>query len=317
MTDPTLGIQIGRIEWEWRRLLAPPSLTATPLGEVLRFIFKTMGIVPTEDPLVLDLDGDGLEFTSLGQNQAHFDLDGDLFAEKTGWLRPDDGFLVLDRDGNGAIDDISELFGAPGVPGFTELAALDSNGDGVIDAADSDFALLQIWQDLDSDGVSDAGELSSLTEAGIVSIDLGATAIDVTTSSDHHLAGKDSAARSDLKGETVLTLERGHRLHDQVRDLCDQFGASLSLDYEGTSLDTLRHMVAMGMGISFLPALYVRAEVMHDKQVVARPVKPKAPFRMVGMVWRRHSARQDEYFALAGLIRGILKGRVPEVTVME
>ena len=135
--------------------------------------------------------------------------------------------------------------------------------------------------------------------------------------SDHPLAARESVQRADLEGETVLALERGHRLHDQVRDLCDQYGAELSLDYEGTSLDTLRHMVAMGMGLSFLPALYVRAEVANDRAVVARPLKPNAPFRMVGMVWRRHSARQDEFFALAGLIRGILRGRAPEVTVVE
>lgn len=139
----------------------------------------------------------------------------------------------------------------------------------------------------------------------------------VVAPGDHPLAGREHAARSDLKGENVLTLEHGHRLHDQVRDLCDQFGANLSLDYEGTSLDTLRQMVGMGMGISFLPALYVRAEVVQDAQVVARQMRPRAPFRMIGMIWRRHSARQDEFHALAGLIRGVLKGRVAEVTVME
>ena len=139
----------------------------------------------------------------------------------------------------------------------------------------------------------------------------------VVAPSDHRLAAQEHAVRSDLKGETVLTLEQGHRLHDQVRDLCEEFGANLSLDYEGTSLDTLRQMVGMGMGISLLPALYVRAEVIQDKQVVARQIHSRAPARMIGMVWRGHSARQDEYFALAGLVRGILKGRVPEVAVME
>lgn len=134
---------------------------------------------------------------------------------------------------------------------------------------------------------------------------------------DHRLAAKERAERSDLKGETVLTLERGHKLHDQVSELCEQFGAELSLDYEGTSLDTLRQMVSMGMGLSFLPALYVRSEVLKDSQVIARELKSRAPFRMVGMIWRRHSARQEEFLALAGLIRGILKGRVPEVTIMQ
>ena len=99
----------------------------------------------------------------------------------------------------------------------------------------------------------------------------------VVTPRDHPLADKTHASRSDLRGETVLTLETGHRLHDQVRDLCDQFGANLSLDYEGTSLDTLRQMVGMGMGISLLPALYVRSEVLHDKQVAARQMHRKVP----------------------------------------
>ena len=134
---------------------------------------------------------------------------------------------------------------------------------------------------------------------------------------DHFLAEVEHAERANLKGETVLTLERGHRLHDQVRDLCDEFGAHLSFDYEGTSLDTLRQMVGMGMGVAFVPTLYVLSEVLNDKQVIARQVRPRAPSRTIGMVWRRQSARHDEFLALAGLIRGILKGRVPEVTVME
>ncbi len=139
----------------------------------------------------------------------------------------------------------------------------------------------------------------------------------VVTPRDHALASKANVAKSDLEGETILTLEPGHRLHDQVKELCRQYGANLSLDYEGTSLDTLRQMVGMGMGLSFLPALYVRSEVAQDDQVKAVFLKQGAPSRIIGMIWRRHAARQDEYFALAGLIRGILKGRVREVAVME
>ena len=139
----------------------------------------------------------------------------------------------------------------------------------------------------------------------------------IVAPSDHRLARKDEAERSDLKGETILTLERGHKLHDQVSGLCEQFGARMSLDYEGISLDTLRQMVGMGMGLSFLPALYVRSEVRQDNQVVARELRARTPFRVIGMIWRRHSARQEEFLALAGLIRGILRGRVPEVTVMQ
>ena len=153
--------------------------------------------------------------------------------------------------------------------------------------------------------------------ADLVSTRLFREPLWIVSSCDHRFAEQEDAQRADLKGETVLTLEQGHRLHDQVRDLCQEFDADLSLDYEGTSLDTLRQMVGMGMGISFLPALYVRSEVMHDKQVVARQLRSRAPSRMIGMIWRRQSARQDEFFTLADHIRKMLKGRVPEVAVME
>ena len=154
-------------------------------------------------------------------------------------------------------------------------------------------------------------------QADLQSVRLFREPLWIVAPSDHRLAAKETAERSDLEGETILTLEHGHRLHDQVRDLCEEFGANLSHDYEGTSLDTLRQMVGMGMGLSFLPALYVRSEVLHDKQVVARQLRSRAPSRMIGMIWRKHSARQDEFLALAAQVRGNLKGAVPEVTVME
>jgi LysR family hydrogen peroxide-inducible transcriptional activator len=135
---------------------------------------------------------------------------------------------------------------------------------------------------------------------------------------DHDIAREPAADRMDLKGETVLALERGHKLHDQVRALCDEYGANLSLDYEGTSLDTLRQMVGMGMGISFMPALYVKSEVEKDNmRVVARTLRRRSPSRTIGMVWRRHSARNDEFLKLAELIRGILRRSVPDVTVIS
>ena len=99
-------------------------------------------------------------------------MDGDGFAEPTGWVMGDDGLLALDANLNGTIDDISELFGSPLVSGFTELATHDANLDGVIDAADAVFADLRVWQDADRDAVTDPGELKTLTELGIESISL-------------------------------------------------------------------------------------------------------------------------------------------------
>ena len=62
---------------------------------MVRFL-ESMAWKAAADPLVIDLDGDGIETTGVGTSSAYFDVDGDLFAERTGWLKGDDGFLVLD-----------------------------------------------------------------------------------------------------------------------------------------------------------------------------------------------------------------------------
>jgi trimeric autotransporter adhesin len=94
----------------------------------------------TRDPLTLDLDGDGLETVALSATSPiYFDHDGDGVKNGTGWVKPEDGFLVMDRDGNGAIDTGRELFGdstplASGgivADGFAALAQEDTNQDGI------------------------------------------------------------------------------------------------------------------------------------------------------------------------------------------
>jgi hypothetical protein len=143
-------------------------------------------VVPRRDPLVLDLDGDGIETTSTRDGAAIvFDHDGDGVKTGTGWVKPDDGWLVLDRNGNGAIDSGRELFGVDTVKrggqlasdGFDALKDSDANQDGKIDAADSVFANLRIWRDLNQDGISQPGELKTLADSGIVSISVSAKAV--------------------------------------------------------------------------------------------------------------------------------------------
>jgi Ca2+-binding RTX toxin-like protein len=124
------------------------------------------------DPLIIDLDGDGIELTLLADSSVHFDFDSDGFAEKTGWVQPDDGLIVFDRNGNGQIDDGTEMFGGAGIDGFTALAVLDSNSSGQFDILDADFVNVQVWRDLNGDGYSSASELFSLQAVGVASIGL-------------------------------------------------------------------------------------------------------------------------------------------------
>ncbi|MEK8027653.1 hypothetical protein [Pseudaquabacterium rugosum] len=134
-------------------------------------------------PLVLDLDGDGIETTTLADGVG-FDLDADGQAETTAWVSGGDGLLAIDLDGNGRIDSGAELFGSATTladgrtadDGYAALADLDSNGDGLISAADARWSELVIWVDADADGVSDDGELQGLDALGIASLDLAAVA---------------------------------------------------------------------------------------------------------------------------------------------
>ncbi|CAG0990149.1 partial Leukotoxin, partial [Methylophilaceae bacterium] len=145
-------------------------------------------------PIVLDLDGDGIETTTVN-GWANFDHDGNGFAESTGWVDRDDGLLVRDIDGNGLIDNGRELFGnqtilASGqkaVHGFAALAELDGNGDGKVDSLDAGWASLKIWKDMDGDGYTSAGELISLEEAGVGSLNIDyASSTEVDASGNEH-----------------------------------------------------------------------------------------------------------------------------------
>ncbi|EGF93251.1 hydrogen peroxide-inducible activator [Asticcacaulis biprosthecium C19] len=120
--------------------------------------------------------------------------------------------------------------------------------------------------------------------------------------SDHRLAGYDAIDPDWLRGETILSMDRNPRLHDQIARLCSEVGAIDVQDYCGTTLDTLRQMVAAGMGLSLLPALYVRSDVVREKLVVARPLTRLAPVRDLSMLWRTSSPRQAVFETLAATI---------------
>ncbi|MGN0607181.1 MAG: hypothetical protein ACI4JM_11725, partial [Oscillospiraceae bacterium] len=142
------------------------------------------------DPLILDLDGDGFNIEKK-EDGANFDLDKNGFAEKINWTKKD-GFLCLDLNGNGTIDDGGELFGdktllADGTTaknGFEALAQYDGNGDGVIDENDEIFGSLRVWVDADGNGASGEGEMKTLAELGITSINLGYENVNAETDTE-------------------------------------------------------------------------------------------------------------------------------------
>jgi hypothetical protein len=167
--------------------------------------------VPRRDPLTLDLDGDGLETVPPSSTDPIlFDHEGDGVKTGTGWVSADDGFLVLDRDGNGSIDSGRELFGdstplfdaegneiGKAEDGFAALAQEDTNADGVVDAQDARWAELRVWQDLNQDGVSQADELKTLDELGIAGISVAKTEYSQVLPGGNEIADLGTFIRSD------------------------------------------------------------------------------------------------------------------------
>ena len=131
------------------------------------------------DPLALDLDGNGIRTVAANQfSGSLFDHDGDGIRTASGWVGKEDGLLVYDRNGDGIINNGSELFGdatrlkngGTAEHGFAALADLDDNGDGKIDAADKAFSSLRVWRDLNQDGISQEGELLTLEQVKVQSL---------------------------------------------------------------------------------------------------------------------------------------------------
>ena len=125
-----------------------------------------------------------MELVSLEDSTAFYDIDGDGYRERMGWVSADDGLLAYDKNGDGVISGRDELSFVDYVSGArTDLEGLthfDSNSDGRLDASDAEWSRFRVWRDLDQDGESDAGELQTLAEAGITSIDLTTDGVERT-----------------------------------------------------------------------------------------------------------------------------------------
>ncbi|RWC64200.1 calcium-binding protein [Mesorhizobium sp.] len=246
----------------------------------------------TADPLVLDLDGDGLELTMRTGTSARFDVDFDLYSERTAWAKPDDGMLARDINGNGVIDGGGELFGYGDTYGYSILAPLDGNHDGVVDAADNGladfngdgivngsdtFGSLLVWQDFNGNLISEAAELKTVGQHGIVSFTLPTTgngaveigpngeAVILDTINGNHVIGTSAFTRADgstgTVGEVLFNIDDMNTRYD---------GPPIAVTTEAAALPNLKGfgtLTDLRLAISYMqnPTDPVQQQAAHDR----------------------------------------------------
>jgi LysR family hydrogen peroxide-inducible transcriptional activator len=120
----------------------------------------------------------------------------------------------------------------------------------------------------------------------------------VAMPSGHRLAQRGTIKVEDLHDETLLLLEDGHCLRDQALDICSSTDVHEKQDFRATSLETLRQMVAAGVGITLLPELAGRGAYGNARGVVIKRFAKPVPTRTIGAIWRKSSARREAILAL-------------------
>lgn len=138
---------------------------------------------------------------------------------------------------------------------------------------------------------------------GLESRDLYDEPFTVAVPSNHPLAKKAHVRIEDLNGESLLLLEDGHCLRDQALDVCSMVDVKENEDYRATSLETLRQMVAAGLGITLLPQLATRGPFGSGQALAVKTFAKPVPTRTVGAVWRKSSSRAEAINAVCEAIR--------------
>lgn len=126
---------------------------------------------------------------------------------------------------------------------------------------------------------------------------------------DHALAHKSSVKLAELAGESLLLLEDGHCLREQALEVCSRIDVRESQDYRATSLETLRQMVAAGLGVTLLPKLAASGPFAHAAGLAIKPFAKPTPHRSVGAVWRKSTTRAAAIDAVCAAIRNELESR--------
>jgi LysR family hydrogen peroxide-inducible transcriptional activator len=156
-------------------------------------------------------------------------------------------------------------------------------------------------------------------ELGILALPVGLDGLEATelyeenftvaVPNNHPLSKRTTVKLDELNGETLLLLEDGHCLRDQALDVCNRIDVKESDDYRATSLETLRQMVAAGLGITLLPELATRGPFGSGQGLTVKAFNKPVPTRTVGAVWRKSTSRTAAINAVCDVVRTTMSER--------
>lgn len=240
---------VVRPAWTWFEA-TPPGRYISDLIDEAVLLYKF--IMRFDSPLVLDLDGNGIDLVSVSSDYvAYFDHNGNGFATATGWTAGVDGFLVLDLNEDGIINDGTELFGnQTGYDnGFLALSSYDSNNDEQITAEDQIWETLRVWVDVNQNGFSEESELHTLSSLLITSISLSYTEV------SYEIEGNEvrQVATFVINGDTRDIVD----VYFQTNTLNSTYIGDYELDVNALFVPALR-------GYGLLPDFYITASMDND-----------------------------------------------------
>jgi Ca2+-binding RTX toxin-like protein len=270
------GDHLGNTEGESET----PSFRVSPSG-----FENPDGSITPNQPIVLDLDGDGIEIVPLNKSRTYFDYNGDGVVGHTAWIGKGDGLLVIDADDSGTVNSAKEFVFTlwtrlAGRDMSALQAVFDTNKDGVLSAADASFAKFKVWVDADMDGVSDPDELKTLNSLGLNAIPLIHNKSGVKYSDGSRIYG--TATAKTTKGKTITVADVG-----------------LSIGTMNASVEVTKD------GIDLLPGDGTRKKIFDGKGDRAKALSLGESGYDVALIKKADGTRLTAHYDAAGKIKSL------------
>jgi LysR family hydrogen peroxide-inducible transcriptional activator len=156
----------------------------------------------------------------------------------------------------------------------------------------------------------------STTDPGVTVMPLFREPLRLVLNAKHPLAKYKSIKTDQLGGLGILAIEEHHHFFRLVEDLCQRFQAHLLRDYEGTSLDAIRQMIYMEMGVAFLPALYIHSEIRDMDELHVLSIEGESISRVHSLAWRNTSPLRGFYRSLGKFFQQVIKKEFGQIVTM-